>query len=88
MSLFVMLSLFANAYDFKVYGIYYNITGDNTVEVTSGNDYDYKGDIVIPNSINHDSKEYSVTSIGDRAFFNCSSLTAINIPEGVTSIGN
>ena len=28
-----------------------------------------------------------VTSIGDRAFYGCSSLTTITIPEGVTSIG-
>ena len=29
----------------------------------------------------------SVTSIGEKAFYFCSSLTGINIPEGVTSIG-
>ncbi|NLF37403.1 MAG: leucine-rich repeat domain-containing protein, partial [Clostridiaceae bacterium] len=29
----------------------------------------------------------SVTSIGDWAFSNCSSLTSITIPESVTSIG-
>ena len=29
-----------------------------------------------------------VTSIGNEAFYNCYSLTAINIPDGVTSIGN
>jgi hypothetical protein len=37
------------------------------------------GDIVIPDS---------VTSIGDWAFYCCSSLTSVVIPEGVTSIGD
>ena len=47
-SFLALLSICANAYDFEVDGIYYNITGDNTVEVK--NDDRYTGDIVIPNS--------------------------------------
>ena len=34
------------------------------------------------------SLDESVTSIGDSAFYGCSSLTSINIPESVTSIDN
>ena len=58
---------------------------ENTAEVTSGTEY--SGDIVIPASISVDGVDYSVTSIGERAFFWCSGLTSIEIPNSVTSIG-
>ena len=47
----------------------------------------YSGDITIPTIVTYDGVAYSVTSIGKGAFSRCTSLTAINIPEGVKSIG-
>ena len=48
----------------------------------------YSGDIIIPETVVHNGATYSVTSIGDRAFYNCDGLTSIEIPTSVTSIGN
>ena len=46
------------------------------------------GDTSILLSFTVGGNNYSVTSIGDFAFRNCSSLTSITIPSSVTSIGN
>ena len=43
-----------------------------------------KTEVVIPGEINGK----KVTTIGDRAFGECTSLTSVTIPEGVTGIGN
>ena len=93
----MMLSLQAMAYDF--YYTYqgktlcYNRTSDNTVRVTyyrrsSSNDNNISGDVVIPSTVQYDGTTYSVTSIGDSAFRDCSGLTSVTIPTGVTSIGS
>ena len=92
-----VLSVSANAlaYDFEVDGIYYNILSvqDKTVRVTykefSNGTYksDYSGDVVIPEQVQYNEKLYRVTSIGNCAFFYCSSLASVTILEGVTSIG-
>ena len=85
----LLCSISANAYDFEVDGIYYNITSNYnlTVEVTRGNDGTYSGTVTIPSSVECNSKTYSVTSIGDEAFRFCRDLTSITIPNSVTSIG-
>ena len=84
----------AQAHDFEVDGIYYNITSETnkTVEVTyKGESYstiiEYSGDIVVPENVSYNDTLYSVVSIGNHAFYNCGDMTSIAIPNSVTSIG-
>ena len=81
----------AIAYDFEVGGIYYNIesTTDLSVSVTYGDTYSgtYSGSIAIPSSVTYSDKTFEISNIGDSAFYECSSLTDITLPNSLTSIG-
>ena len=70
------------AYDFKSGDLYYNITSDSTVEVTQGG---CSGEVIIPETVTYNGNAYSVTSIGERAFYGCS-LTSVTIPASVISL--
>ena len=74
--------------------IYYYYINDKTeLSVTfRGNSYsaytnEYSGNVVIPSSVTYDGKTYNVRSINWHAFQDCTSLTSVTIPDGVTSIG-
>ena len=47
----------------------------------------YSGNVVIPESVAYNGATYPVTSIGGGAFYECSGLTSVTIPNSVTSIG-
>ena len=80
--------LVASAYDFEVDGIYYNVVSlpDLTCEVTYG-DNEYVGDIVIPSTVEYNSRKFTVVNIGAEAFKECESLTSVVISKGVSTIG-
>ena len=77
-------------YDFEAGGIYYLITGSNTVEVTykDTNYNSYSGNVTIPASVTYNGVTYSVTAIGTYAFNKCTGLTSIAMPATITSIGS
>ena len=81
----IATSLSAAAYSFESAGIYYNITGDNTVEVTRSYNNTYSGSVSIPETVTNNGTEYSVTKIGEFAFQG-SAVTSVSMPEGITSI--
>ena len=88
--LFILFSLHALAQVGTIFtadGLKYKITATTTVEVST-NPTSIAGAIVIPETVSYDSANYSVTSIGNNAFWNCSRLTLITIPNSVTNIGN
>ena len=56
------------------------------VEVISGPNK-YSGDIVIPAKVTKNDTVYNVIAIGTEAFYNCSSLTSITLPNSATTLG-
>lgn len=95
----IVSMLVSYAFNFQKDGIYYTITDDQSVAVVSKNGIayepfinvfevtpgygDYKGDIVIPDYVEHDGSKYAVTRIGYCAFMNCNQLTSVTLPSKV-----
>ena len=93
--LLLQTTLLASAYDIKVDGLCYNFTSDSTVEVTYIKlgpmsspfvNEEYKGDMVVPASIEYGGKKYAVTSISEFAFIRCPLLKSVTLPSSLVKI--
>ena len=92
-TLLILCTLVASAYDFMVDGLCYNRNADGTsvtvtYEIAPSLSYSsLSGAITIPETVTNSGTTYSVTSIGNVAFYGCSALTSVTIGNSVTSIG-
>ncbi|MGM9838417.1 MAG: leucine-rich repeat protein [Paludibacteraceae bacterium] len=72
-------------------GLNYEITGPHTVAVISciyeNKNYFWLTTATIPETVTYNGITYTVTRIEGGAFWKCTTLTSITIPESVTSIG-
>ena len=82
----VSMSAFAQ---FNYNGIEYKILSgaDKTVEV--GNNSSFNGsEVIIPEKVTYSGMEYTVTGIGESAFFNNTFVTSVSIPATIKTIGD
>ena len=84
----LMTANIALAYDyFEVDGIYYLSNGTEAIvsprSLNAINPSYYYGDIVIPETVTYNGVTYTVTTIGDKAFYQCSNLTSIHLPKTI-----
>ena len=85
-----MVGTKVSAVTVEIDGIKYSLDDTNlTAEVTKNGLVQYgQSEIIIPSTVTYSNQTYSVTSIGNFAFWDSSPLTSVTIPNSVTSIGS
>lgn len=87
LTIIFFISLMVRAINVEIDGIMYSINvKTGLTEVVANLYHQYNGDIVIPEAITYEGKEYAVTAIGESAFSQ-RDITSITFPNSITSIG-
>ena len=94
-----LMASLASFAETKIDGIFYNLDSEKLqaqvtfqqAQVTfdgSATAFTYTGAVTIPQTVSFQGKDYTVTSIGEMAFFENIGLTSVTIPNSVTAIGD
>lgn len=97
----LLFTLPVHAVDIQVNSINYRLFSDGTAMVLP-NHFDensgdvviiglnngYDGDVVIPETVNHEGTDYQVTSAYEGTFSNSTKMTSISLPSTLTNLGN
>lgn len=84
----VLVSTTLFSQNFTDGGINYTVTDPTNLYVEVGNNSGFSGDANIPTTVTDGSQNYTVISIRNLAFYNCTALTSVTVGNSVTSIGN
>lgn len=65
-------------------------TSDTEIELSSKNNEEdgYNGDVVIPGEVTIEDQTYTVSSIGESAFADCTEMTSVSVPASITTIAS